>query len=243
MSRAIRRALDAAVAGMVVPAGPRAPSAPCPVLRRDLSILQALDWAFRVEFARLEFDEGADGARAGVSTVWVMMQRGAIGCQIDGGGVSAAHDDAQIIASYLAALPVARGGRGMAAYIASLARSGLHPDWMQDLRPRCVPREWTQNQHGPRARAEVLRSSNSMDRGRKVERDEHWCPVMYTPSAAQIGAARRNYLDWWGALLDLRGDLIVGRALRTIRLTRALPPLNPWLAPDDAIGGLDDTGT
>lgn len=212
-------------------------------IRRDLSILQALDWAFRVECAGMDFAEATrgEGDRVGVSTVWVMMQRGALGCQIDGGGTSAPHDDAQIIASYLAALPVARGGRAMAAQIASLARLGMVPDWMPDARPACVPRAWS-GKGGRFARTEVVGRIVTKRRGREVVHDVLCCPVTYTSTAAQIGRARRNYLDWWGALLDLRGDLVVGQALRTIRLTAAMPPLSPWIRPDAVVTPLVDVG-
>lgn len=213
-------------------------------VKRELSILQALDWAFRVECAQLDFgDDGREGQRPGISTVWVMMQRGAVGCQIDGGGRSLPHDDAQTIAGVVAALSVARGGPGMALQMAEFARAGVQPDWMRDARPRCVPRNWTSNQYGPNAKAEVFETITTRHRGRKVKRDVMWCPVTWTPSAAQIARARRHYLDWWGALIDVRADLILNQALRAIRLTAVLPPMTPWAPQDDAACELLDTGS
>ena len=196
---------------------------------RAMGIRVALEWAFGVEHAGLDFDDlRPDGARPGVSTIWVMIHRGQLGCQIDGGGRSRAADDAETIAIAVANLPVALGGRAMAAEIAALARAGLAPDWMPDARPRCVPCEWRNTKHGLFARAEVVRVETTLYRGRKVEHDVLACPVTFVPTSQQIAAARRRYLDWYGALLHLRADL--GHALARIRLTDAMPPLTPWRA-------------
>lgn len=201
--------------------------------KRAMSIRAALEWAFGVEHARLDFDDLApQGARPGVSTIWVMMQRGQLGCQIDGGGSSRAADDAETIAIALANLPVALGGKPMAAEIATLARAGLAPDWMPDASPRCVPREWTkENQYGAFAKTVVIETITTQHRGRKAQFQVLACPVTFVPSAQQIGMARRRYLDWYGALLHLRADL--ARALTQIRLTDAMPPLTPWRVGDD----------
>lgn len=195
--------------------------------KRAMSIRAALEWAFGVEHARLDFDDLApQGARPGVSTIWVMMQRGQLGCQIDGGGSSRAADDAETIAIALANLPVALGGKPRAAEIATLARAGLAPDWMPDASPRCVPREWRNTKHGIFAKTEVVRVETVLYRGRKTDHDVLACPVTFVPTGQQIAMARRRYLDWYGALLHLRADL--GRALTRIRLTDAMPPLTPW---------------
>ena len=54
---------------------------------REMSIERALRWAFAEEFAQVEFDElgeTAHGNRKGVDGIAVMIERGAIGCSIDG---------------------------------------------------------------------------------------------------------------------------------------------------------------
>ena len=197
---------------------------------RELSTQAALEWAFGTEHAQLDFDDlRPEGQRAGRDTIATMMDRGVLGCKIDGGGRSRAADDAEVIANVLAALPVALGGRPMAISIAEWARAGAAPDWMPDATPRCVPVEWRNTKHGYFARAEVVAVETVVFRGRKIEHQVLACPITYAPSAQQIGMARRRYLDWYGALLhlrhDLRGDLLAG-----IRLTDAMPPLSPWCA-------------
>lgn len=197
--------------------------------KRDMSIRAALEWAFGTEHAQIDFDDLApEGARPGTSTIWVMMQRGQLGCQIDGGGRSRSADDAETIAIALAALPVALGGKAMAVEIAALARAGAAPDWMPDARPRCVPREWCrENQHGASARTVVVETIVTQNRGRKTQYHVLACPVTFVPTAQQISMARRRYLDWYGALLHLRADLVAA-GLTRIRLTHAMPPLAPW---------------
>jgi hypothetical protein len=199
--------------------------------KRTLSVRQALEWAFMAEQASMDFDElrGPDGC----DTIWKLMQRGLLGCEIDGGGISARHDDAEVIASLVARLPVALGGRGMAIRIASLARCGSVPDWMPDARQRCVPMDTRMTRHGPFARTEVVGSVETIFRGRRIKHDVVACPVTYRPSAAQISAARREYLDWWGAMLDLRHTLALA-GLRTIEITNVMPPMQPWHKAIDA---------
>lgn len=198
--------------------------------KREMSIKAALEWAFGTEHAQLDFDDMApQGARPGMSTIWLMMQRGALGCQIDGGGRSRPASDAETIAAALAGLPAVHGGKPMAADMAAWARAGSTPDWMPDATPRCVPVAWHNTKHGYFAQTEVVRVETLLYRGRKTTHDVLACPVTFAPSAQQIGMARRRYLDWYGALLHLRHDLR-GDLLTAIRLTDAMPPLNPWLA-------------
>lgn len=94
-------------------------NAPGPI-RRVMSITRALEWAFRVEQARVEFDDLGDAAgsiRQGIDGIWLMMQRGVLGCKIDGGGHSEPAWDAQVIASAVASLPEGFDGRSMAATV------------------------------------------------------------------------------------------------------------------------------
>lgn len=199
-------------------------------MKREMSIKAALEWAFGAECASLDFAEDqGDNARPGVSTVWQIMQRGRLGCSIDGGGRSLPAADADIIASAVAALPVSLGGKAMAVQVASLARACAVPDWMVDVTPRVVPLRWSrENQHGKSAATELVGYSESVVRGRRVRQEVRCCPVRIVPTAAQLAASRRGYLDWWGALLHLQSQLRVIRALDTITITRAMPPMTPW---------------
>lgn len=202
---------------------------------REISIKAALEWAFGLEHAQLDFDDlRPDGHRPGRDTIATLMDRGVLGCQIDGGGRSRSSDDAEIIANAVAVLPIALGGRAMAVSIAEWARAGVAPDWMPDARTRCVPREWRNTKHGYFARAEVVAVEAVIHRGRKIEHQVLACAVTYTPSAQQIGMARRRYLDWYGALLHLRHSL-AQQQLTRIALNDLMPPLTPWRSGSDAV--------
>ncbi|SEP27519.1 hypothetical protein SAMN04490248_1681, partial [Salinihabitans flavidus] len=125
---------------------------------RDIGIRELLEWAFQRECAQLDFDEvgtvGGTGWR-GHGTEYVMLERMRLGgMRIDGGGRSLPADDAEIVASTLAALPEARGGRRMAIWIAELARAGRAPDWMPDTRPRFYAAETHINRHGVCAKSQ-----------------------------------------------------------------------------------------
>jgi hypothetical protein len=200
-------------------------------VKRTLSIKAALEWAFGSERVSVEFDEINDAPPA-TDTIYRLMRQGVLGCKIDGGGKSFGHHDAEIIASFVARLPLEHGGKGMAVQIANLARAGVAPDWMPGAAPRCVPREWRLTKHGDFARTEVVGKGEIEFRGRKVKYDLMACPVTYSPSAAQIAAARRDYLLWWGALLDLRHELHHFGGLTSIALTQDMPPLSPWRTGD-----------
>ena len=195
--------------------------------KAEMSILQALSWAFTVEHARIDFDDlASDGVRRGIDTIAVLMDRGHLGCKVDGGGHSLPACDASTIADAVAGLPEGMGGRGMALQIAAYARSGTVPNWMPDAVPRLVPQAWArENQHGQMAATEQKGVAVVVTRGRKVEYPVLFCPVTWAPSAATIAAARRHYLQWWSALLHLRCGLT---HLDRITLTKAMPPLKPW---------------
>ena len=197
---------------------------------RDISILDLIEWAFQRECAQLDFDEMAStaGERPSVSPLWVLAQRRHMGCKIDGGGASEPHPDADIVASALAALPEARGGRQMAIWIAELARAGMRPDWMEGATTRCVPVETHTNRHGTRAKSEACGTVDVVSRGRKVQVELRWCPVTFTPTPQQIASARRSYLLWWDALHDLRINMQHG-GLTAWRVTDAMPPRKPWV--------------
>lgn len=208
-----------------VRAAPRGASA------RDISILGLIEWAFQRECASLDFDELAStaGERPAVSPLWMLMQRHNLGCKVDGGGRSDPHPDADIVASALAALPDARGGRRMGIWIAELARAGLRPDWMPGAVTRCVPVDRHKNNHGWHAKSEPCGSVKVISRGKLREVELRWCPVTFTPTAQQIASARRAYLDWWGALHDLRHSFRAYGGLTAWRVTEEMPPRTPWV--------------
>lgn len=198
-------------------------------MKRQMSIKSALEWAFGSECAGLDFGETlGDNARPGISTIWQIMQRGQLGCSIDGGGYSLPAADADIIASAVAALPVGCGGRAMAIEVARLARGGMSPDWFADDRPRLVPDGWRQTKHGTFAVTELVEVVRLPHRGRMVSHEVRCCPVRVVPDGRQVSAARRGYLDWWGALLHLQSQLRSLRALDTLAITREMPPMTPW---------------
>jgi len=197
-------------------------------LRRPIAILNLLTWAFRTECARLEFDQIPEWGQSVVGGTYLVAQRGRLGCAIDGGGRSATHPDADVVAGAVAMLPVGCGGRGMAITVAHLARIGSVPDWMPGATPRIVPREWRQTKHGRFAKTERVGAHVVERRGRRVEVPALVCPVTVSPTPAKIAAARRDYLLWWSALLDLRVSLSSGPALSSWQLTADLPPVRPW---------------
>lgn len=213
--------------------------------RRVMGIQQALEWAFGREKARLDLDVvDPESARGGaVSVEWIIAQRAILGCTVDcssgggGWGGSAPAHDAEVIAAFVANLDIGKGGRRMAIRIAELAAAGITPDWMPDARPRYVPAEWRMTKHGMFAKAAdaddlgVEGWPSIQRRNRKgvvVKHPVRYCPVRVTPTARQIGAARREYLNWWGALLFLAADLRNCGMLDQVEITNAMPPMTPW---------------
>lgn len=198
---------------------------------RAISIKAALEWAFGVEYASLDFDDlMPEGARPGTSTIWRMMQQGQLGCKIDGGGHSRAADDAEVVANAVADLPAALGGRSMAVEIARLARAGMSPSWLTEHDRRCVAMDWRRTKHGTFAKTEVVGKGVVAHRGRAVRYDVICCPVDFLPTAQQVAVSHRRYLDWYGCLMHLRAELRSQCLLTTILLTDAMPPMKPWQA-------------
>lgn len=203
---------------------------------KRMTIQQALEWAFGREHARLDLDvaDPENNRGAAVSVEWIIAQRAVLGCSVDGsvgggwGGSSPAHD-AEVIAAFVANLSIGLGGRSMAAAIASWARAGVTPDWMPEARVRCVPVTWKHgNQNGRDAATEQVGEVKYRHKGRLKRRPILACPVTYSPSAAQIAAARREYLRWYDALWNLREDLRGSRMLTKVELLDGMPPRAPW---------------
>lgn len=201
--------------------------------KKLVGVQQILEWAFGRECAQIRTDPHArlEGeARPGVDMIWIMAKRAELGgVRIDTSiGRSCPHDDAEIVAAIVENLPSNRGGIGMAIRIAELARAGITPDWMPGARPRMVPLNgWHINRHGCRAKSEVHRVIEYVHRGRRIKREVRWCPTTWQPSASQIAAARRGYLDWWGALQEISVNLRC-IDLRDHLVTDTMPPRKPW---------------
>jgi len=204
-------------------------------VKRAMSVQQALEWAFRIEKAQLELplpqDVSEEGFGFGFGLEYVLLQRAALGCQVDGGQHKIGgytHEDAEVIAATVAGMPGALGGKRMAIRVAELARAGLTPDWMPGAVPRCVPVEMKRNQHGARATTVVVGTERILNRGKWRTVEVLACPVTYSPYPEQIEAARNAYDDWWQALGWIRDGLIAGGMLREVDVTSAMPKVRPW---------------
>uniref|UniRef100_UPI004047F656 hypothetical protein n=1 Tax=Yoonia sp. TaxID=2212373 RepID=UPI004047F656 len=205
-------------------------------VKRTLAVQAALEWAFRVEQAQLELPSPKDVTEEGFGfgLEYVLLQRAALGCKIDGGQHkmgSYTHPDAEVIAAVVAGMPDRLGGIRMAISVAELARAGLTPDWMPSVIPRCVPLETKSNQHGERATTIIVGTERVKTRGKWRTVEVLACPVTWRPHPEQIASARRGYEDWWLALDWVRDGLIAGGMLREVEVTAAMPKLRPWQHP------------
>jgi len=202
--------------------------------RRALGVQAALEWAFRVEQAQLELPQPKDVIEEGFGfgLEYVLMQRAALGCKVDGGQHkigSYTHEDAEVIAATVAGMPDSLGGIRMAIRVAELARAGLTPDWMPGAVPRCVPVDIKRNRHGDRAVSVVVGTERILVKGKWRTVDIRACPVTWRPHPEQIASARCGYEDWWAALDWVRDGLISGQMLSEIAVTNAMPKTNPWV--------------
>jgi len=202
-------------------------------VKRALGVQAALEWAFRVEKAQLELPPPKDVEEEGFGfgLEYVLMQRAALGCKVDGGQHkmgSHTHADAEVIAATVAGMPDSLGGIRRAIHLAELARAGLTPDWMPGVVPRCVPVETRQNQHGVRAVTEVVGTERVQTRGKWRTVDVLVCPVTWRPHPEQMASARRGYDDWWQALDWVRDGLVAGRMLRDVEVMALMPKAQPW---------------
>jgi len=201
--------------------------------KRALGVLAILEWAFRVEKAQLELPppKNAGEESSGFGMEYVLIQRAQLGCQIDGGRYkmgSYTHVDAEVVAATLAGLPDALGGLRMAIRVAELARAGMTPNWMPGAVPRCVPVEVRRNQHGERAKTEVVSIERAQYRGRWRTVEVLACPVTWSPHPQQIEGAREAYVDWLQALGWMREVLAESGVLRDFEVTGAMPKVQPW---------------
>ncbi|MBR9839914.1 MAG: hypothetical protein GYB50_18740 [Rhodobacteraceae bacterium] len=205
-------------------------------LPEAMSVREALEWAFATERASFEFDEVAatSGAvRQGRGIEALLFERGMIGTTVDvSPGRSEPAEEATIIASVVRHVLPFRA----ACVVADFARARREPDWMADAEPRILPVEWVYGRGGARGRtgdAAVLGASGwphhkrRNRRGAIVEDVVLFTPCTWSPTATQIARARRDYLEWWGHLLEIRWALQV-TSLRRFRITNAMPPMTPW---------------
>ena len=204
-------------------------------VKRALGVQAALEWAFRVEQAQLELPPPKDVIEEGFGfgLEYVLLQRAALGCKVDGGQHkigSYTHPDAEVIAATVAGIPDSLGGKRMAIYVAELARAGMTPDWMPGAKPRCVPMETKNNQHGERAKAIVVGTERVKTRGKWRTIELLACPVTWRPHPEQIASAQRGYEDWWQALDWIRDGLVAGGMLREVVVIGVMPKVRPWIA-------------
>ncbi|MES2336244.1 MAG: hypothetical protein V4551_16435 [Pseudomonadota bacterium] len=202
-------------------------------VKRALGVQAALEWAFRIEKAQLELPlpKNVTEEGFGFGLEYVLLQRAALGCKIDGGQHKIGgytHEDAEVIAATVAGIPDSLGGKRMAIRVAELARAGLTPDWMPGAVPRCVPTIVKRNQHGERASTSVVGTERVLSRGKWRTVELLACPVTFSPHPQQIEAARRGYGDWWQALGWVRDGLIAGGMLRDVEVSAAMPRAQPW---------------
>ena len=205
--------------------------------KRIMTVQQALEWAFRTECAQLELPEPPDPEREhgyGFGLEYVLMQRAALGCKIDGGRYKLGdytHEDAEVIAATVSGMPDGLGGKRMAIRVAELARAGLTPDWMPGAVPRCVPVEMKRNRHGDHATTVVVGTERVLSRGKWRTVEVRACPVTYSPYPEQIEAARRDYQAWRRALAWVRDGLKDGGMLREVEVMEGMPRARPWVKP------------
>ncbi len=199
-----------------------------------MPVQQALEWAFGKEKAELELPDRPDPERGvgfGFGIEFVLLQRAALGCKIDGGRYkigSYTHEDAEVIAATVAGMPGGVGGKRMAIRVAELARAGMTPDWMPGVVPRCVPKETKNNQHGERATTIVVGTERVKTRGKWRTVELLACPVIWRPHPEQIASARRGYEEWWHALDWVRDGLVTSGLLREVEVTAVMPKVCPW---------------
>ena len=203
-------------------------------VKRAMGVQQALEWAFRVEKAQLELPERPDSERSqgfGFGLEYVLLQRAALGCKVDGGRHKIGgciHEDAEVIAATVAGMPDSLGGNRMALRVAELARAGLTPDWMPGAMPRCLPVDVKRNRYGDRATSEVVGTERVLVKGKWRSVEVRACPVRFSPDQRQIEGARQAYEDWWQALGWVREGLIAGGMLREVEVTAVMPRVRPW---------------
>ena len=117
------------------------------MVKRALGVQAALEWAFRVEQAQLELPPPKDAIEEGFGfgLEYVLLQRAALGCKVDGGQHkmgSYTHPYAEVIAATVAAMPNSLGGFRMAIQVAELARAGMTRGKWRTVEVLACPVTW-----------------------------------------------------------------------------------------------------
>ncbi|MFQ6553409.1 hypothetical protein AAD018_013815 [Aestuariibius insulae] len=203
-----------------------------------MSAIEALEWAFGREKVGLDLPDprSPEERGSGFGMEHVLLERARLGgVRIDTSiGRSSAHEDAEVIAAVLSALPQAVGGKRMAIRIAELARAGRRPDWMPDAQPRLEPLALNGRGSAKTEICEILRVKRRVRTGARGDRwfnrkvEVRWCPCRWVPDQAQISTARSAYVRWWIALDRFRVDLIGKGMLRSVVIAPDMPPSSPW---------------
>lgn len=205
--------------------------APCATSgKQEVSIRALVEWAFQRELVGLDLT-GRGDIRLGygyASATHAIIQHEQLGCRIDGGGTSPSHPDADMVADALAVLPESVGGQRMGLWIAELARAGQVPDWCPNPKPACRPVEWRQSKHGSFAKTMKIGEYRYTYRGRTRVCEVRVCPVRYTDTAQHVARARRQWLQWRAALLELKTTFQIYGGLSAFTVNDQLPPTRPW---------------
>jgi hypothetical protein len=98
--------------------------------KRALGVQALLEWAFQAEKAQLELPVPKDATDEcfGFAPGYVLLQRAALGCKVDGGQhkmSSYTHADAEVIAATVAGVPDSLGGIRMAISVVEMARAAM----------------------------------------------------------------------------------------------------------------------
>ncbi|WP_306133344.1 hypothetical protein [Roseivivax marinus] len=196
--------------------------------KRQVSIWELLVWAFHWERVSLDFDEisSTSGTRPGVGMEYILMQRHNLGCQVDGGGRSEAHPDADLVASAVAALPEGCGGRRMALWIAECARAGVLPTVPEHTAAKCEPVAWRRCKHGRFAERSFWNGDGRVARwpaNHLGKEDGYVCLVTYSGTAREVAAQRRRWIEFRLALLELRETFRVCANLSAFEVSEKVP--------------------
>ena len=206
-------------------------------VKRALGVQAALEWAFRVEKAQLELPPPRDVPEesSGFGLEYVLMQRAALGCKVDGGQYKMGgytHPDAEVIAATVAGMPDSLGGKRMAIRVVELARAGTHP--RLDARGRAALRaSGDETQSAWRPRRDGSRGHRASEGSRQMADRRGPClsgeisPGRHSRSKLRDAA----YDDWWQALGWVRDGLVGCRMLREVEVTAAMPKVKPWEGP------------
>ncbi len=201
--------------------------------RRLIGVRGLLEWAFGVECARLEFDDvvgvGPSGFanRSSTANICDMLALGdepGVGVKVDQFvGQSHPHPDADVVVGAVRNTLIWPD----AVMVAQYARSAQLPVW--DLgAPVVTPRRQSRGRYaGGKVKTEAGDPIRYKSKRGWVSCKPRYCPVDIYPTAQQISAARRGYLNWYSCLMSVR-SAIPSDDLKKFVLTKAMPVRQPW---------------